>query len=176
MKGILKKAAIAIALFLPVGMPPKAQTVPQTHANALDGSAVSFPPSGSPLLLVISFSHKAGDQLEDWDKRLKADYLKDPRVAYYQLSDFQGVPSFIMHLILHGMRRSVPQDEHGHFVPLYENEEAWKKAVSYSTADDAYVVVADTSGHVLWQTHGSPTDAKYTDLQAAMKKAMSGAH
>ena len=88
-----------------------AQVIPGTHAKALDGSAVSFPRSDSPkpLLLIIGFSHKSDKQCESWSKRLKAAYMNEPRMAYYELADFQGVPSFVMWMVLHGVRREVPE-------------------------------------------------------------------
>ena len=152
-----------------------AQTVPQTQAEALDNSVVRFPPSegGKALLLLISFSHKGEKECDNWNQRLKPTYIHHVRVDYYELADFQGVPSFIMHMILHGLRRQVPTDEHPHFVLLYSHEEEWKRLVGYSRPEDAYLVVADSEGRVLWQTHGAVTDAQYYALQAAIEKPAS---
>ncbi|MFZ0859557.1 MAG: hypothetical protein WB781_10265 [Candidatus Sulfotelmatobacter sp.] len=150
----------------------RAQQVPVTQAKALDKSVVTFPQSDSrkPLLLLISFSHKGEKECDSWNQRLKPAYLSEPRVAYYELADFQGVPSFVMRMVLHGMRRKVPRDEWPHFVPFFSDEEAWKKLVGYAAPEDAYLVVADASGHVLWQEHAAPTDLKYAELQAVIGK------
>ncbi len=150
----------------------RAQQVPATQAQALDKTAVTFPKSDSrkPLLLLISFSHKGEKECDSWNDRLKSAYVNDSGVEYYELADFQGVPSFVLHMILHGIRRKVPKDEWPHFVLLYSDEGAWKKLVSYAAPEDAYVVVADASGHVQWQAHGALTDAKYAELQAALGK------
>jgi len=149
-----------------------AQTIPATQAKALDGSSVNFPRNDSPkpLLFVIGFSHKSANQCKSWSQRLKPIYARDPRIAYYELADFQGVPSFVMWMILHGMRREVPKDDWPHFVPLYTDEEKWKKLAGYSAPDHAYLIVADPSGRVLWQAHGPPSDANYGELQAVLGK------
>jgi hypothetical protein len=149
-----------------------AQQVPVTHAKALDDSVVSFPQSGSakPLLLVLGFSHKSEKQCDNWNDRLRPSFMKDARVSYYEMADFQGVPSFVMRMILHGIRKKIPNDEHGHFVPLYSDEAEWKKLVGYSAPDGAYVVLADATGHVLWQAHGEPTDAEFSNLKAEIAK------
>lgn len=133
---------------------------------------MSFPgsDSGRPLLLVIGFSHKSEKQCDSWNDRLKPAYIGESRVTYYELADFQGVPSFVMRLILHGMRRKLSKDEYSYFVPFYSNEEEWKKLVSYSAPEEAYLIVADAGGHVLWQTHGALTDPKYSELQAVIAK------
>ncbi len=152
-----------------------AQQVPLTHSTALDKSVVTFPQgdSGEPLLLLIGFSHKSEKQCDSWNERLKPAYLSESRVTYYELADFQGVPSFVMGLILHGLRRKIPKDEHSHFVPLYSNEAEWKKLVGYVASEDAYLLVADAGGHVLWQAHGSPTELKFSQLQTAIAKQVS---
>ena len=138
---------------------------------SIDGSVVTFPPSagGHPLVLVIGFSHKAATQCDAWVARVKPLSL-ERRVEYYELADFQGVPSFVMRLILHGVRRSVPEDEHAHFAPFYSGEDAWEKLVGYSSPEDAYVILADRSGRVLWQAHGPETGQKYSDLMAVLTK------
>lgn len=150
-----------------------AQQVPATKAKALDGSKIEFPDpkNPKPLLLVIGFSHKSSDQTQAWDKRLAPLYLKSASVSYYEVADFQGVPQFILKMILHGMRREIPTAEHSHFVILDSNEQEWEKLVNFSAADESYLVVAGGDGKVLWQTHGVITDVKFDALQKAITLA-----
>jgi len=70
------------------------------------------------------------------------------------------------------MRKDVPAAQHSRFVPLYDYEPEWKKAVSFSTSapDDPYIVVAAPDGRILWQTHGPFTDSAYSDLKCAVSK------
>jgi len=162
-------------VFLWVSALCRAQQVPVTHARALDKSAVTLPQSkqGKPLILLISFSHKGEKECDRWNQRLKPAYMHESKVDYYELADFEGVPSFVMSFILHGMRREIPRDEHSHFVPFYSGEAEWKKLVAYSSPEDAYLVVADAAGHVLWQGHGPLSDSKYSELQAVVTKQVS---
>ena len=151
-----------------------AQKVPTTKAKALDGSEVEFPAprSRKPLVLVVGFSHKSSDQTEEWDKRLAPLYLTDSNLEYYEVADFQGVPSLVMRMILHGMRREVPANEHSHFVLMDRDEQEWEKLVSFSAPGDAYLIVSDAAGHVEWQTHGAETEAQFKALQAAVQTAL----
>jgi hypothetical protein len=148
------------------------QQIPATQAKALDKSEVVFPAPGSTklILLVISFSHRGQKECDIWNQRLRPTYAGDPRIVYYELADFQGVPSFVMRLILHGMRRSVPKDEWPHFVPFFSQEDAWKKVVRYTTEKEAYVLVADAGGNVVWQAHGAPDDPKLAELSTVIKE------
>ena len=170
--------AFALSVFLLAGKfsgqqttPPNSQSVPQTQEKALDGSAVSFPNNGKLLLLVIGFTHKSDKQCEGWNQKLKAAYFHNPQVAYYEMADFQGVPSFVMWMISHGLHRKIPKDEQAYFVPFFHHEDKWKKLTGYSVPEDAYLIVATADGRVLWQTHGSPTDATFAELLQAIRNA-----
>ncbi len=92
-------------------------------------------------------------------------------VAYYEMADFQGVPSIIMWMISHGLHRKIPKDEQAYFVPFFHHEDEWKKLTAYSVPEDAYLIVATADGRVLWQTHGPQTDARYTELRRAIQNA-----
>jgi hypothetical protein len=149
----------------------RAQVVPATVAKALDGSTATFPRNdGKPLLLIVGFSHNSSKNFDQWNNRLKPIYLADPAVAYYELMSFEDVPPSIMHMVLRRMRRKVPPDERSHFIPFYSGEKDWRHLVGYSVPKDAYVLVTDPAGRVLWQAHGQITDAKLTELKDLMGK------
>lgn len=151
-----------------------AQQIPRMQVTTLTG--VQFvvpkePTSDKPVLLMLSFSHKADDDLKAWNKHYKTIYENDPRLDYYEFADFQGVPSFVMKFILHGMRRSVQEPERSHFAPFYSQEQDWKKLVGYSDPKLGYLILTDGTGHVLFQINGPASDAKAQELEAAVKKA-----
>ncbi|MGA7854538.1 MAG: hypothetical protein WCA15_14520 [Candidatus Acidiferrales bacterium] len=160
---------LAAAAFASVG---GGQQIPATQAKTLAGTSVSFPDaaSGKPLLFVIGFSHKGGEQCESWNKKLSSLYLNDSRVWYYEAADFQGVPSLILKMILHGMRKEIPANQHPRFVLLESNEQEWKKLANYSAPDDAYVILASPSGRLVWQTKGPMDPPQVEALQAALAK------
>jgi hypothetical protein len=148
-------------------------TVPKTEVTTLSGHPASFPTAGSqrPLLLLLTFSHKGSEDLSQWSKHAKVAYASDPRIDLYELSDFQGVPPFIMKMILHGMRRSVQEPERSRSAPFYTNEEQWKKLVSFEKPNVVYAVLATANGEVLWQTQGPASDTKAAELESAITKA-----
>jgi hypothetical protein len=154
-----------------------AQDVPSTTAKALDGSAMAFPKPGSqkPLLVVVGFSHKSSEDFKRWNQRALSPYLTDPRIDYYELADLQGVPSFVRAMILHGMRKEVPGAQHSRFAPLTAGEDEWKKTVGYSASKDTYLILAEPSGHVVWQTSGAPDDEKVAALMQALARLMPSA-
>jgi hypothetical protein len=66
-------------------------------------------------------------------------------------------------------RREVPEAQHSHFAPI-DGEDEWKKTVGYSKSMDTYLILAEHSGPIVWQTSGLPDDAKV----AAFKQALAG--
>jgi hypothetical protein len=152
--------------------PCRAEVVPATAVTALDGSLISFPrkEGQKPLLLVLGFSHKSDKTCDTWNRRFTPAHVAEAGIEYYELADFQGVPSFVMKMILHAMRKSVPKDERSRFAPFYSDEEQWKRLTEYAAPKDAYVVLADATGRIVWNTHGAATDEKYAELQAEIAK------
>jgi hypothetical protein len=120
--------------------------------------------------VVVGFSHKSSGDFKAWNQRALSPYLNDRRIDYYELADLQGVPSFVRGMILHGMRREIPEAQHSHFAPLTAGEEEWKKTVGYSASNNTYLILAEPSGHVVWQTSGVPDDEKVAALKQALAR------
>jgi hypothetical protein len=167
---------VFLACFL-VTCPCLAQSVPPTKATTLDGSAVAFPKPASqkPLLVIVGFSRKSSEDFKVWNQRALSPYLADARIDYYELADLQEVPSMVRSLIVHGMRRDVPKAQHSHFAPLTAGEDEWKKTVGYSASRDTYLILAEPSGHVVWQTSGVPDEQKVAALKQALAKLIPAA-
>jgi hypothetical protein len=147
-----------------------AQQVPHTEAKSLTNQPIVVPVTGAtkPLVVIIAFSSKGGDDSGAWNKAFHMRYETDPRIDYVELADFQGVPSFVMGMILHGMRRSVREPEKSHLAPFFSQEDTWKKVVSFKDPKVACVLLADPSGRIVWQTTGPASDQKVAALETAI--------
>jgi len=147
-----------------------AQFIPPVRAKALDNTEVILPRPGSQqiLILIVGFSRKSGDLCGAWSRKVATSYKADSRIAYFNLPVLQSVPSPFRSMVVSGIRKGVPAEEHQRFVPLYSNEPAWKTLVNFSQPDDPYLVVATPDGHTVWQAHGSYSEAIYADLQSAI--------
>jgi hypothetical protein len=163
----MSRCQILIAGLLAVSTSLHSQQIPPTSADTLSGGHVALPVPAStkPLIVLISFSRKGGDDVDSWNKLFKVRYETDPRVDYCEIADFQGAPSIVLKFVLHTMRNSVPEPEKSHLGILYAHDEDWKKLVSFQNPDVAYVAVAAPDGHVVWQTHGPATAAKAAQLE-----------
>lgn len=148
-----------------------ARIIPHTTGVTLDGATVAFPKEGSkkPLVLVLSFSHSASGDVTRWNQQFQSAYTNGS-IDYYDLADFQGVPSFIMRMILHGMRKSIPEPAKAHFIPFFKNEAFWKTLVNYKDSKIAYVVLAGGSGRVVMQVRGPANPSKAAAVKSAAAK------
>jgi hypothetical protein len=135
---------------------------------------VTFPNAGSekPLVLILGFSHESSNDVTNWNKHFKVPYATDGRVDFYELADFQGVPSLVMKMILHGMRRSIQEPERSHFAPFYSDEDQWKKLVNFDNANISYIVLANAKGQVIWRAHGPASDQSAAELESALVKLL----
>ena len=167
----MKLFKLFLLIILAAAVAP-AQSIPTTKAKALDNSEVTLPGTGGQqaLILVVGFSHKSGEPCNVWDKKISSDFHSDTRVGYFVLPILQSAPSLVRPMILHGMRKDVPQEELSHYLPLYTKEDEWKKLVNITALDEPYLVIATADGHVVWQSHGAYSEDGYAEL----KKAVAG--
>ena len=143
------------------------QAIPGVKTKALDDSEVVLPKAGSRqvLVLIVGFSKKGGDVCGAWNKRMAAEYSEDAGVVYYSLPMLEDAPRFVRPMIVHGMKKGATAKELAHMAPVTAGEEEWKKVVGYAAADDAYLIVADAEGKVVWQGHGAYSDAGLGELK-----------
>jgi hypothetical protein len=167
--------AAPVVLWAGLGLSPRevhaqaVQAIPEVHATSLAGDPINLPEDlkGRSAVLVMGFSHGAQDAVRAWSRSLAADYRDSPAVTYYELAMLGGAPRLVRGLIVRSMKKEVPERAQGHFVPITDDEAAWKSVAHYdsSSADAAYVVVLDRAGNVVWRTSGPLTGPAYVELK-----------
>jgi predicted transcriptional regulator len=75
-------------------------------------------------------------------------------------------------MITSGMKKGVPENQRANFVPVMHSEAELKKLVGYKESDDAYLVVLDRRGKVVFQTHGATSDRNYAPLRAKLENLL----
>ena len=169
---------VATAVFASwcAGLTARAQTpethIPAAHGTSLTGTTVALPAAlkGKVGVLVVGFSHASEGEVASWGRLLEANYGKSNDVAYFELPMLAGAPKLIRGMIVKKMGSAVPAAEKPHFVPLMEGEPAWRAAAHYDKPDDAYVLLVDDEGLVLWQIQGEASDPAWTALKKRLAK------
>jgi hypothetical protein len=147
-----------------------AQTIPGFTGPTLANETLHLPPStpGSKTVLVLGFSKKSGDVCKPWFESIASQLKSRPQVGYYEMPVLAGAPGFIRGMIVHNMRNGLTRDQQKHFAPIMENAQPWKDAVHFSAPDDAYVVIIDEHGTILWHDSGSLSATKEHGLEQAI--------
>jgi len=144
------------------------ERIPEVHGTSFANQAVSLPAelhNKAAGILVLGFSRASRDAVTGWATRIAADYRTSDVVAYYELPVVASVPGFVRAIVLHSIKSSAPERAHKRIVPITNDEAGWRAIVHYGEADDAYLLVVDREGNVVWQTQGEPTDASYAALK-----------
>jgi hypothetical protein len=160
--------AMAATVFCAGGWAQAPDThIPAAHGTSLTGTAVTLPEAlkGKVGVLVMGFSHSSQGEVASWGRLLDANYGKSSDLVYFELPMLAGAPKMLRGMIVKKMGSAVPGTEKEHFVPLLEGEPAWRAVAHYDKPDDAYVMLVDDQGLVLWQTEGEATDAAWSALK-----------
>jgi hypothetical protein len=156
-----------------------AERIPEVHSTSLMNEAVNLPAAlqGKVGVLVIGFSRGSRDAVTVWGRRLAADYRDSPAVMYYEMPVLASVPGMLRGMVVRSMRSSVPERAQARFVPITDQEKAWRQVTHYGNPDDPYVLVVNSQGDVEWQTQGPATDATYAALKQHVESLKApGAH
>lgn len=151
-----------------IGADVRAQTViPQSQGTTLTGTQLALPEAlkGKVGVLVLGFSHTSQGQMASWGRRLAVDHGISQGVIYLELPMLAGAPKMLRGMIVKSMGKSVPEAEKPHYVPMMQGEPAWRAVAHYDKPDDAYILLVDGTGTVLWQTEGEATDPAYLEMK-----------
>lgn len=148
--------------------------VPATHGTTLAGTAITLPDSLKVKIniIIVGFSHASQEQIANWGRLIAADYGKSVDIDYFELAMLANAPKMLRGMIIKRMGSSIPFDERAHFIPVMEGEPAWRAVAHYDKPDDAYVLLVDSKGFVLWQTEGDATNAAYSSFKQEVEKRL----
>ena len=166
-------AILLFAATLLFAVPPQAHAaalaIPITRGTALDGHAVSLPQDlKQATILILGFSRNSADATTAWEKAVHASLA----ASYFDMPMLASAPAFVRPIIVHSIRKQVPNPIWPNFMPLTSDESEWKQAAGFSPAapDAAYIILVDRTGAVHWQTHDALTAEKLAQLAAVFHK------
>lgn len=147
-----------------------AQQFPHLQEESLAGAQIILPDSaaGKVAVLVLGFTHGSSKPTGEWAKRAHDDFGNRPGFVLYQLAVIEAAPRFMRGMIISGMKKGTADAQLASVVPVVHQEDALKKLVNFNASDDAYIVVLDRSGNVVYQTHGESLDPGYSQLRAKL--------
>jgi len=161
-------------LFVASAAAQTAQQLPAIEGQSLAGNKVALPDDakGKITILIFGFSRASKTATGAWADRIFADLGTQSRFALYQLPVLESVPSFIRSMVISSMKKGVRENMRDHFVPILTGEDELKKLVGFKESDDAYLVMLDSTGHILEQKHGPFSDAAYAQLRGDVQSQL----
>ncbi len=159
---------VSVALVAVAAQVCRAQAMPSTAGETLSGQPIVLANAvrGHAAVLIAGFSREGGNGAGEWAKALRADPAF-AQVAVYQIAEIAGAPRFVRGMIRSGIKKGVSPASQDHFVLLAEDEQRWRAYFGVSTENDAYVVLIDAQGKILWHGHGAAAN-----LESSVKAAL----
>lgn len=127
--------------------------------------AVSTDLPARPSLLIVGFTRSSRTQTSAWSKRVSENPLLTETVATYQVAMLEDVPTLLRGFVTRSIRSDVPDSMEARFLIVTEQTEAWKKLMSYSVPDAAYLALLDSAHKVIWRGQGEITEGSFQALQ-----------
>jgi hypothetical protein len=149
-------------------------TLPTIEGENLSGHHVVLPDaaSGKIAILIFGFSRASKKPTGVCADRLAADFANQSSVVIFQLPVLEDVPRFIRGSVISGMRKDVPENLRDRFVPIFHGESDLKKLVHFGEPKDAYAVLLDRDGRIIFQEHGMFDEANYAPLRVQIKSVL----
>jgi len=158
---VVSLALAGAGLLMAESTPMTSVPMPMTQAQSLSGHTLTLPEAvaGHPAVIVIGFTQSSQRAMERWDKEIGAQVTAKPGVPLYNIAVIQDAPRFVRGMIKGSMKALVPAAGQDRFLTVVQGQDELKKAVDFSVGGDAYVVVLDASGKIVFHTHGDPSES-----------------
>ena len=149
--------------------PASASRIPTTHTAALDGHSVDLPGTlpGRATVLILGFGRHSADATTAWEKPVRQQLAQTPSIGFYDMAMLAQIPSFARSFALRSIRKQVPDVLKPNFLPLFDQENEWRRIAGYSAdqPEAAYLLLVDSTGAVRWSTHEAFSPAGFAHLR-----------
>jgi hypothetical protein len=166
-------AAVFFVASLPGALVSFAEEMPHITGQTLVNKQIDFPSAcaGSACIIVIGFSHGSRSQVKAWTDRANTDLHNGPTVAVYSMAVLEDAPRLVRGMAVHGIKSGIPDGQRDHFAVVYQGEAALKRVAGFRKTNDAYVLLMDRTGNIIWTTSGPVSDTLFSDLKNHLSSA-----
>jgi hypothetical protein len=152
------------------------EVLPELRGEFLSGETAVLPhaSSGRVALLVLGFSYDSRYAVEEWAKKFREQFDKDPRVTFYEIPMIGGMARMGKWFIDSGMRRGTPKADYGHVITVYGGTGPWKQRVGFGDPKSAYLILIDREGKVVWRYAGGLQAKVWQSLISEVSRLLAG--
>src|SRR5579862_5734053 len=139
----MKLFAVAMLFVLGLG----AQQFPRVEGENLLGEKVTLPDAaaGRPTAIVIGFTHASQKQVKSWGASVQEE------LPIYSMAVLEDAPKLVRGMAFRGIKGSVPEEQRGRFLVIYQHEKELKQAAGFDQPDEAYVFLLDKDSAIHWR-------------------------
>ena len=170
MMAILLIAALTAAAPSPALGP--GDLMPPLRGEFLSGRKAVLPDAarGHVALVALGFSYESRFAVEAWTARFRRDFGADSAVSFFEVPVLGGMARVARPFIDGGMRRGTPKALHENVITVYSGAGEWKLRLGFREPDDAYLVLLDRGGRVVWRQAGPFREEDYALLAAEARR------
>lgn len=158
---IASLAAAAPSLALAPG-----DLMPPLRGGFLSGRKAVLPDAahGRVALVALGFSYDSRIAVESWVTRFRRDFGADSALTFFEVPVLGGLARAARPFIDGGMRRGTPKALHENVITVYGGANEWKLRLGFREPDDAYLLLLDREGHIVWRHAGPFSEDDYAIL------------
>jgi hypothetical protein len=142
--------------------------MPPLRGEFLSGRKAVLPDAarGRVTLVALGFSYDSRFAVDSWITRFRRDFGADTALTFFEVPVLGGLARAARPFIDGGMRRGTPKDLHENVITVYGGTNEWKLRLGFREPDDAYLLLLDRDGHIVWRHAGPFRETDYTVLAA----------
>jgi len=148
------------------------EPLPPIRGDFLNGKNASLPEvaAGKVALLALGFSYDSRFAVEDWVKKFREAFGKNPSATFYEIPMIGGIARLGKWFIDSGMRKGTPPQLHENVITVYGGTDIWKSRVNFNEPKHAYLILLDKKGIVRWVFHGYFNEQDFPQLAAKVEE------
>ena len=151
---------------------------PELRGEFLTGRKVVLPQEseGRVTLLLIGFTYQSRFAVEAWAEKFIGQFRADPRVSFFEVPMIGGLARLAKWFIDSGMRRGTSEEDYEHVITVYRDTDSWKRRLSFTEPDVAYLILLDRTGKVAWRHQGGFEDGAFRALSRKTSELVEQPH
>ncbi len=146
---------------------------PPFSGQTLTNKALELPAAGKASVIVFTFSRAAGKDARLWNERLTKDF---PAALVYEAIELESAPRLVRGMALAGIRSGIPPAMQDRAIVLYQDEALWKRRLTVSDANRAYIAVVGADGRLRWSNISAFADPEYARLKQELETLLAQHH
>lgn len=146
--------------------------LPPLRGEFLSGRRAVLPDAarGRVALVALGFSYDSRFAVEAWTARFRQDFGADSAFTFFEVPVIGGMARVARPFIDGGMRRGTPKALHENVITVYGGASEWKLRLGFREPDDAYLVLLDRAGQVVWRHAGAFRAEDYDHLAVEARR------